>query len=60
MLAGAFSLSTGSKMSFFAGESPILRFSSPEDACIWSRVSIKEAVSWRCVGGDVVIPVLKA
>ena len=34
MLTGAFSLSAGSRMSCFTGESPILRFSSPEDACI--------------------------
>ncbi len=33
MLAGRFSLPVGSKLSFFAGESPILRFARPEDAC---------------------------
>ncbi len=39
MWAGMFSLPKISKSSFFAGESPILRFSMAEDACI-GRVNI--------------------
>ena len=45
MLAGTFSLSTGSNLIFLAGESPILKFSSREDAYIamyehWIKIEL--------------------